>query len=78
MPSQQATIGLAPMEGVERTNAVIIRKQGQEMGAPRRDPYAMEIDKGRNCYVCREFGHMAQHCRSRERDRVADERRLEY
>jgi len=25
----------------------------------------MEIDKGRNCYTCGGFGHMAQHCRNR-------------
>ena len=29
MPSQQATTGPAPMEEVERTNAVMIRKQEQ-------------------------------------------------
>ena len=35
----------ALMEGVERTNMVMIRGQRQEMGAaPRRDPYVMEID----------------------------------
>jgi len=46
---------------------------------PRRDPYAMEVDRGRNCYACREFGHMTRHCRNwRQRGRVAEERRLEY
>jgi len=29
MPPQQATIGPAPMEGVERTNVVVVRGQGQ-------------------------------------------------
>ena len=38
------------------------------MEAPRRDPYAMDIDRGRNCYVCRGFGHIAQHCRNRGRE----------
>jgi len=57
---QQVTTGPAPMEGVERTNAVVVREQGQSMGLPpRQDPFAMEIDRGRNCYTCRGFGHMA-------------------
>jgi len=29
------------------------------MGALRRDPYMMEVDRGRNCYVYGGFGHMA-------------------
>jgi len=61
MLPQQATTGPAPIEGVERTNAVVVRnkRQGQEIGLLRRDPYAMDIDRGRNCYVCEGFGHMA-------------------
>ena len=65
---QQATTGPAPMEGVERTNAVVIR--GQEQGAgisPRWDPWAMEVDRGRNCFACRGFWHLARHCRNRGR-----------
>ena len=44
---QQATIGPAPMEGIERTNAVVVRgvRQGAEV-PPRRDPFAMEVDWG--------------------------------
>jgi len=35
--------GPAPIEGVERMNAVVVRGTGQGVGAPpRRDPYAME------------------------------------
>ena len=65
MPPQQVTIEPASMEGVERTNAVMVRGQRQGMGtALRRDPYAMEVDRGRNCYAYREFGHMAQHYRN--------------
>ena len=42
---QQATMGPAPMEGIERTNAVVVRGQGQGTGIPlRRDPFAMEVD----------------------------------
>ena len=68
---QQATTGPALMEGVERTNAVVVR--GPEQGAgipPRRDPFAMEVDRGRNCYACGGFGHMARHCRNRGRGRL--------
>ena len=75
---QQATTGPAPMEGVERTNAVVVR--GQNTGVPpRRDPFTMEIDRGRNCFACGGFGHMARNCRNRSmRGRVAENRRLEY
>jgi len=79
MPPQQVTTGHAPMERVERTNVVVMRGQGQRIGAPRRDFYAMEVDRGRNCYTCGGFGHMARHCRNREqRGRIAEGRRLEY
>jgi len=82
--SQQATTGPAPMEGVERMNVVVVRGSGvgvgQNMGAPsRQDPYAMEVDHGRNCYACGGFRHMAHHCRNRgQSGRVAEGRRLEY
>jgi len=63
---QQATMGPASMEEVERTNAVVVRGQGQGGGIPpRQDPFAMEIDRGRNCYACGGFGHMARNCRNR-------------
>ena len=50
------------------------------MGAPpRRDLFAMDIDRERNCYACGGFGHMARHCRNRgQRGRVAENRRVEY
>jgi len=48
------------------------------MGASRRDSYTMKINRGRNCYVCRGFGHIACHCRNRGRERVEQGRRLEY
>ena len=77
---QQATTRLAPMEGVERMNAVVVRGQGQGTGVPlRRDPFAMEVDRGRNCYACGGFGHMACHCRNQgQRGRVGNNRRIEY
>jgi len=48
------------------------------MGAPRRDPYVMEMNRERNCYACREFGYIARHCRNRGRGRVVEGRRVEY
>ena len=67
------------MEEVEKTNAVVVRRVGQGAGIPpRQDPYAMEIDKGRNCYAYRGFGHMARHCRNRGRGRPMNGRRVEY
>ena len=64
MSSQQVTTGPAPIEEVERINVVVVRGLGQGIGAPRRDPYVMEVDRERNCYVCRDFGHIAHHCRN--------------
>ena len=66
---QQVTMGPALMEGIERTNAVVVRETGaggeQSMEVPqRRDPFAMDIDHGRNCYACGGFGHIARHCRN--------------
>ena len=77
MPPQQVPIKPAPMEGVKRTNAVMVRRLGQRTGTPpRRDPYAIEVDQGRNCYTCRGFGHMAHHCRNR--GRITEGRRVEF
>jgi len=77
---QQVTTEPAPMEGVERTNAVVVRGQGQSMGVPpRRDLFAMEIDWGHNCYACGGFGHMTRNCRNRgQRGKVAENKRVEY
>ena len=79
-PPQQVTTGPAPMEGIERMNVVVMRGQGQGVGIPtRRDPFAMEVDRGRNCFACGGFGHMVRHCRNRgQRGRIADNRRVEY
>ena len=63
------------MEGVERTDVVVLQREE----IAQRNPYAMKVDRGRNCYACRGFGHMARHCRNRGgRVRIGDERRLEY
>ena len=42
------------------------------------DLYTMEIDRGRNCYACGDFGHIAYHCRNRGRGRPIEERKIEY
>ena len=56
MQQQRAPIGPVLMEGIERTNAVVVRGAGQGAGVPpRRDLFAMEVDRGRNCYACGEF-----------------------
>jgi len=45
----------------------------------RRDPYVIEVDRGRNCYACSRFGHMARYCKNRKgRIRTGESRRLEY
>ena len=79
---QQVTTGPAPMEGVERTNTIVLRELGvgqSAVASPRWDSFAIEVDQGQNCYACRGFGHMAHHCRDRgQRERVAEERRLKY
>jgi len=51
-----------------------------EQGAgvpPRWDLFAMEVDRGRNCFACGGFGHMARYCRNWGR-RIAENRRVEY
>ena len=81
MPPQQVITRPALMERVERTNTVVVRGtgQGQGMGVPLRwDPYAIEVDQGRNCYTCGGFGHMAHYCRNRGRERPIEGRRVEY
>ena len=58
MSSQQATIGPALMEEVERTNTVMMRGLGQgRRTPPRKDSYAMDIDRGKSCYICGVWAH---------------------
>ena len=77
-------MGPAPMEGIERTNVVVVRgsetEAGQNVGVPPRwDSYAMKVDRGRNCYACRGFGRMACHCRNwGQRGRMIEGRRVKY
>jgi len=69
------------MKEIERMNTVVVRGQetGQSAGVPpRRDLYAMKVDRGRNCYACGGFRHMAHHCKNRGRGRPIEGRRIEY
>jgi len=56
------------MKRVERINAVVVRNplqgQGSRGGGIRRDSYAMEMNRERNGYSCREFGHLVWNCRN--------------
>ena len=60
----------------------MVRGQGVElsMGVSLRwDPYAMEVDWGRNCFACGGFGHMARHCKNQgQRGKVVENRKVEY
>ena len=38
----------------------------------------MEVDRGRNCYACRGFRHMACYCKNRGRGRPIEGRRVKY
>ena len=62
-------------------NVVVVRGQGTgpSMGVPpRQNPYMMEVDRGRNCYACGGFGHIACYCKNRGRGRPMEGRRVEY
>ena len=49
------------------------------MEPSRRDPYAMNVDRGRNCYTYGGFGHLARNCKIRgTRGKIEEGRRLEY
>ena len=61
-------------------NAVVARNslQGQEdkEGGMKKDSYVMDVDREKNCYNCRGFGHLAQNYRNWE---IIDQgRRIEY
>ena len=58
MPPQQVTTEPTPIKGVERMNVVIIHPQQRE-GVAQRNLYAIEVDRGKNCYACGRFRHMA-------------------
>ena len=50
--------------------------RGEAQGGLRRDPNAMDVDRGRGgdrtCYVCGKWGHMAKNCWERHKTRVVE------
>jgi len=50
--------------------------RGGAQTGPRRDPNAMDVNRGRRgdrtCYVCGKWGHMAKNCWERHRGRVVE------
>ena len=42
----------------------------------RRDPYTIEMDRRRNCYSCRGFGHLARNYKNR--GKIGQEKKIEY
>ena len=73
MLPQQATTGPALMEEVERIEAVMVHSQ-QKARFAQRNPYAIDVNRGRNCYACEGFGHLTRHYRNR---RMGMNRRME-
>jgi len=53
------------MEGVERTNIVVVNQNQQAGFVPRQDPYTMDVNQGRNCYSCGGFSHITRNCRNK-------------
>lgn len=68
------------MEGVERTNTVVVRNPLQEQEEReekmRRDLYVIDVNRERNYYNCRRFGHLVQNCKNQKI--IDQERRIEY
>ena len=73
-------VKLTSMKVVERINTVVVRNplQVQESKGKkiRRNPYVIEMNRGRNCYSCRSFGYLARNCKNR--GRIRQKRRIEY
>ena len=68
------------MEGVKRTNTVVVKNflqgQGGKRERMRRNSYAIEMDKRRNCYNCERFGYLAWNCKNQRI--VGQRRRIKY
>ena len=76
-PQQMITVP-TPIKGVKKTEVVMICSQ-RRTGFAQRNPYAMDVDRGRNCYACREFGHLVRYYRNGEiENRIGEGRKLEY
>ena len=65
-----------PQTGGNRGGAGNTFNRGGYQTGPRRDPNAMDVDRGRGgdrtCYYCGKFGHMAQNCWERNKVRVVE------
>jgi len=50
--------------------------RGRTQVGPRKDPNAIDIDRGRRedrtCYMCGKWGHMAKNCWKRHKERVVE------
>jgi len=61
------------IEGEYRGNTV--SRGGNQLGL-RRDPNAMDVDRGRGgdrmCYVCGKWDHMAKNCWKRHKERIVE------
>jgi len=79
MSPQWVIAGPAQIEGIERTEAVMVHPP-QRARFVQKNPYIMKVDRSnRNCYNCRGFGHPARYCRNRRTgNRIGEGRRLEY
>ncbi len=65
------------MEGIEEMNKVIVHPN-QRAEFTQYNSYIMNVDQGnKNCYNCRDFGHLVRNCRNRG-NRIGEGRRLEY
>ena len=58
--------GPTSIEGVERTNIVMVHPQQQAKLMPRHNLYIMDMNQERNCYSCRGYGHIMKNCRNQE------------
>jgi len=65
-----------PHTGGNRGGGGNMFSRGGNKTGPRRDPNAMDVDRGRRgdrtCNHCGKFGHMAQNCWERNRARVVE------
>ena len=55
----------APMKEVKRTNVVVINPNQWAGFTSRQDPYAIDVNRGRNCYSYGGFGHLVRNCKNK-------------
>ena len=65
------------MKEIERTTVAMVNLQQQQREfSSRQDLYAMDVDRGRNCYNCGSFGHIIRNCKNWKI--IRQERRIDY